>query len=63
MRSAESRFLWVSLPPKNKSLAEAINFERRGYWRAAVAIAAKNARMACAVLEYGDDFKHEPAAA
>lgn len=37
--------------------------ERRGYWRAAVAIAAKNARMAWAVLKYGDDFKHEPAAA
>lgn len=37
--------------------------ERRGYWRAAVAIAAKNARMTWAVLKYGDDFKHEPAAA
>jgi transposase len=37
--------------------------ERRGYWRAAVAIAAKNARMAWAVLKYGDDFRHEPAAA
>ena len=37
--------------------------ERRGYWRAAVTIAAKNARMAWAVLKYGDDFKHEPAAA
>lgn len=37
--------------------------ERRGYWRAAVAIAAKNARMAWAMLNYGDDFKHEPAAA
>lgn len=37
--------------------------ERRGYWRAAVAIAAKNARMAWAVLKYGDDFKHELAAA
>jgi len=37
--------------------------ERRGYWRAAVAIAAKNARMAWAVLKYGDDFKHETAAA
>ncbi|WP_434667435.1 IS110 family transposase [Paraburkholderia sp. A3BS-1L] len=34
--------------------------ERRGYWRAAVAIAAKNARMAWALLRYGDDFKHEP---
>ncbi|SAK89145.1 transposase [Caballeronia catudaia] len=34
--------------------------ERRGYWRAAIAIAAKNARMAWAVLRYGDDFKYEP---
>jgi len=30
---------------------------RRGYWRAAVAIAAKNARMAWAVLKYGEDFR------
>ncbi|MGF6439952.1 transposase [Paraburkholderia youngii] len=37
--------------------------ERRGYWRAAVAIAAKNARMAWAMLKYGDDFQHEPVAA
>ena len=35
--------------------------ERRGYWRAAVAIAAKNARMAWAVLHYGDTFKAEQA--
>jgi transposase len=33
--------------------------ERRGYWRAAVAIAAKNARMAWAILKYGDTFRHE----
>ena len=31
--------------------------ERRGYWRAAVAIAAKNLRLAWAVLKYGDDFR------
>lgn len=31
--------------------------ERRGYWRAVVAIAAKNARLAWAVLHYGEDFK------
>jgi transposase len=33
--------------------------ERRGYWRAAVAIAAKNARLAWAVLKYGEDFRLE----
>jgi len=33
--------------------------ERRGYWRAVVAIAAKNARLAWAVLKYGEDFKRE----
>lgn len=37
--------------------------ERRGYWRAAVAIAAKNARMAWAVLKYGEDFRLDPKAA
>jgi transposase len=31
--------------------------ERRGYWRAVVAIAAKNARMAWAVLAKGEAFK------
>ena len=30
--------------------------ERRGYWRAVVAIAAKNARMAWAVLSRGERF-------
>jgi transposase len=30
---------------------------RRGYWKAAVAIAAKNARMAWAVLTKGEAFK------
>ena len=33
--------------------------ERRGYWKAVVAIAAKNARLAWAVLKYGEDFKLE----
>jgi transposase len=37
--------------------------ERRGYWRAVVAIAAKNARLAWAVLHYGEDFKLKPSAA
>jgi len=31
--------------------------ERRGYWRAVVAIAAKNARLAWAVLKYGEEFR------
>lgn len=31
--------------------------ERRGYWKAAVAIAAKNARLAWAALHYGEDFR------
>ena len=31
--------------------------ERRGYWKAVVAIAAKNARMAWAVLARGESFK------
>jgi transposase len=30
---------------------------RRGYWKAVVAIAAKNARLAWAVLKYGEDFR------
>jgi transposase len=30
---------------------------RRGYWKAVVAIAAKNARLAWAVLAKGEDFK------
>ena len=31
--------------------------ERRGYWKAVVAVAAKNARMAWAVLTKGESFK------
>lgn len=31
--------------------------ERRGYWRAAIAIAAKNARLCWAILARGEDFK------
>ncbi len=37
--------------------------ERRGYWRAVVAIAAKNARLAWAVLKYGEDFRLQPSVA
>lgn len=36
--------------------------ERRGYWKAVVAIAAKNARLAWAVLHYGEDFRLTPGA-
>jgi transposase len=31
--------------------------ERRGYWKAVVAVAAKNARMAWAMLSKGEAFK------
>jgi transposase len=31
--------------------------ERRGYWKAVVAVAAKNARMCWAMLKLGDAFK------
>jgi transposase len=31
--------------------------QRRGYWKAVVAMAAKNARMAWAMLRKGEDFK------
>ena len=31
--------------------------ERRGYWKAVVAIAAKNARMCWAMLQQGEAFK------
>ena len=31
--------------------------ERRGYWKAVVAVAAKNARMCWAMLQRGPDFK------
>ena len=51
-----------SLLNKAKSRTDAVSrwaialAERRGYWRAIVAIAAKNARMAWAVLSRGEDF-------
>ena len=31
--------------------------QRRGYWKAVVAVAAKNARMCWAMLQRGDAFK------
>lgn len=36
--------------------------ERRGYWKAVIAIAAKNARLSWAVLHYGEDFKRRSVA-
>jgi len=36
--------------------------ERRGYWKAVVAIAAKNARLAWAVLKFGEEFRLSPSA-
>ena len=37
--------------------------ERRGYWKAVVAIAARNARLAWAVLKYGKNFRMKPGVA
>jgi transposase len=54
-----ARAVLNSLGDKSDSLsrwARAVQ-ERRGYWKAAVAIAAKNARMAWAMLTKGDAFK------
>lgn len=31
--------------------------QRRGYWKAVVAVAAKNARMCWAMLQRGENFK------
>ncbi|MBE0549335.1 MAG: hypothetical protein IH627_17130 [Rubrivivax sp.] len=51
-----------SLPNAAKGKAESVNRwtfklpERRGYWRAVVAIAAKNARTAWAMLSRGERF-------
>ncbi|MHB1332060.1 MAG: IS110 family RNA-guided transposase [Sulfuriferula sp.] len=36
---------------------------RRGYWRALIAIAAKNARLAGSALKYGEDFRLNKSAA
>ena len=44
--------LLITSEPRAVSLAE-----RRGYWRAVVAIAAKNTRMCWPVLSKGDAFK------
>jgi transposase len=54
-----ARALLNAAPGKSDSLSRwaAQLSERRGYWRAVVAIAAKNARMAWAMLRKGEDFK------
>ncbi len=36
--------------------------ERRGYWKAVVAFAAKSARLPWAVLKYGEDFRNKSVA-
>lgn len=60
-----ARAVMANLGDKQDRLSRWIRnwVERRGYWRAAIAIVAKNARMAWAILKYGNDFRHEPVAA
>lgn len=45
----------MQIPIKVAQFSKPIN--SRGYWRAVVAIAAKNARLCWAVLQRGDNFK------
>ena len=54
-----ARAVLNAAPGKGDSLSRwAVKLrERRGYWKAIVAIAAKNARMAWAVLRRGEAFK------
>jgi len=54
-----ARAVLASAKARDDALSRwAINLaERRGYWRAVVAIAAKNARMCWAVLSRGEAFK------
>jgi transposase len=54
-----ARAVLNAAPGKSDSLSRwALQLrERRGYWKAVVAIAAKNARMAWAVLTKGESFK------
>jgi transposase len=54
-----ARALLNAAPNKSDSVSRwAVKLAlRRGYWKAAVAIAAKNARMAWAVLTKGEAFK------
>jgi transposase len=54
-----ARAVLVAAPGKQDRLSRWATSlaERRGYWKAVVAIAAKNARMAWAMLAKGEDFK------
>ena len=54
-----ARAVLAAAPSKGDSLSRwAVKLaERRGYWKAVVAIAAKNARMAWAVLAKGESFR------
>jgi hypothetical protein len=47
----------AKLPPRLSAGRHAPVAERRGYWKAVVAIATKNARMAWAMLSKGEAFK------
>jgi transposase len=53
-----ARAIMAGLGDKQDSFSRWVRalVERRGYWKAAVAIAAKNLRLAWAVLKYGEDF-------
>jgi transposase len=65
MRSDGARAVLNSIGDKQDSFSRWARSlaERRGYWRAVVAIAARNARHAWAVLHYGEDFRLKPSAA
>jgi transposase len=54
-----ARAIMAGLGDKQDSFSRWVRalVERRGYWKAAVAIAAKNLRLAWAVLKYGEDFR------
>ena len=56
---------WIGLTPGQYSSGGKTRLGRitkagDNYWRAVVAIAAKNARLAWAVLHYGEDFRLAP---
>ena len=48
---------WLGLVPGQYSSGGKTRLGRRGYWKAVVAIAAKNARMCWAMLQHGEAFR------